>query len=341
MEVNNSNSFYVDLNPVNKVPSISLPIDNDCIQTLINYLPTKYITAFSCATWNAKKNADIVILNRAKEAGFDPQKAEPDSLYPAKANIYLKELYAQVEALYEKQIVIPKGCIEYNSKKEIDPEKILQKLENLSNNDLLFIYTKETFYSPRFKLVKVFIDIHEKRRPAQPQLNEKILKLFERDIKRSYYRGLSSEILVNRGFNFININAEIITPGKTLLHIAARKGDCFFADFLLKNKADINCLDNFLSNPLFEAVTFEKIDVVKLLLKKGSRIDLICSEGRTCLFYAKSVEMVQLLLENGVNVDIVERQGRTALNLAKLYSRGGLKPFQDIVDYLESYQNKK
>lgn len=318
MELSNSNSFCVDINPVNKVLSISLPIDHDCIQTLINFLATKDVTAFSLVCTNAKVNADSVILNRAKEAGFDAKKIELDSLYPAKANIYLKELYAQVKALHYKNNVIPEECVEYNSKNKIDSEKTLQVLQNLKDENLLHIYSKETFYSPRFKLVKVFIDINEKRHPAQPQLNEKILKLFERDVIRSYYRGLSSESLVNRGFNFININAKIISPGKTLLHIAARKGDCFFADFLLKNKADINCLDSFLSNPLFEAAMFGKTDMVKLLLEKGSRVDLICSEGRTCLHYAKSVEIVRILIENGMNVDAVDGQGRTALDLAKL-----------------------
>ncbi len=340
MEVNNSNSFCTDINQVFKAPSVSLPIDNDCIQTLINYLPTEGVMAFSLVCKNAKMNADIVILNRAKEAGFDPKKIELDCLYPAQPHVYLKDLYNQVKALYETKKVIPTTCIQTDLESKIDSEKTLKKLQNLSHKDLLYIYTKEIFYSLRYKMVKIFIDAHEKKCLAQPQLNEETLKLFERDTRTAYYRGISSEILVKRGFNFININAKF-SSGKTLLHLAAQKGDCFFADFLLKNKADINCLDSFSSNPLFEAVLFDKTDMVKLLLKQGSRVDLICSEGRTCLHYAKSVEIVKLLIENGVNVDAVERQVRTALDLAKLYSKGGFNHFEDIVDYLESYQNNK
>lgn len=346
MEVNNSNSFCVDMNQVFKAQSVSLPIDNDCIQTLINFLPKKDVTAFSLVCMNAKVNADIVILKRAKEAGFDSEDA-------FKANFYLRKLYAQVEELCRTEsleendwgsrqrfeVVVPVACIQYDSGNKMDPEKTLEKLQNLSIEDLLFIYSKERFYSSRYDLAKVFIDVHEKRRPAQPQLNEEVLKFVENDARQAYYEGISSEILVNRGVNFININAKFKFSGaKTLLHQAAAKGDLFFAEFLLKNNADVNCLDFFSTNPLFHA---KSVEVAKLLLEKGARADLVSSNGFTCLHHAESVEVAKLLLDNGAKIDAISKNGDTALDMAKLMFDNRHKQSQDLIDFLESYQNNK
>jgi ankyrin repeat protein len=63
-----------------------------------------------------------------------------------------------------------------------------------------------------------------------------------------------------------------------------------------------------------------QIEVVKLLLDKGAKLDGQNNEGWTALIIASAqgnTEVVKLLLENGANTELKTIEGKTALDYAK------------------------
>ena len=107
----------------------------------------------------------------------------------------------------------------------------------------------------------------------------------------------------------------------TPLHVAAFQGDVAMVSLLLDNGADIESLRNFNGDrPLHVAVSYNRPDVVVLLLARGAMVDARDASGRTALHMAAGkgyAAVAKVLLENNADVNATFRaQKFSALHAA-------------------------
>lgn len=63
--------------------------------------------------------------------------------------------------------------------------------------------------------------------------------------------------------------------GRTVLHVAAEYGEIEIIEYLLENKAKVNCLDDSGVPPLFLAMQKGKLKAVELLLENGANMNYV------------------------------------------------------------------
>jgi ankyrin repeat protein len=97
---------------------------------------------------------------------------------------------------------------------------------------------------------------------------------------------------------------------------------------LLSNKANIDADDGYGATPLFCAVDEEKVEMARMLLRFGAKVNTktgIYIDGpgdMTPLHEAcDSVELTKLLLENGADPTAKDTNGKTPLDWAKLFGK--------------------
>jgi ankyrin repeat protein len=97
---------------------------------------------------------------------------------------------------------------------------------------------------------------------------------------------------------------------------AAAAGNAAAVEELLQQGADINAQGRFGNTPLMMAVQSDKVDMVKLLLKKGADPDGLGGAALLTAIDGDNLEIVKLLLEGGANTDVAENDGTTPLTKA-------------------------
>ncbi len=113
-----------------------------------------------------------------------------------------------------------------------------------------------------------------------------------------------------------NLNAKDNRNGRTLLHLAAKKGYAKAAKLLLDHNADINVRDVMEATPLHVAVVEDKIEIVRILIAHGADLDATSKYLSTPLSNAADsgqVAIVKLLLENGADVNAKGKDWSTPL----------------------------
>ena len=102
---------------------------------------------------------------------------------------------------------------------------------------------------------------------------------------------------------------------------------------LLKEKPDlVKARDNDGWTPLIMAARFNHVNLIKLLLKSGAKVDDVDNEGSSALHHASAsgrMEAVKTLVESKARVSLKNQGGDTPCKLAK--SSGHSK----VADYLE------
>lgn len=102
---------------------------------------------------------------------------------------------------------------------------------------------------------------------------------------------------------------------------------------LLKEKPDlVKAKDNDGWTPLIMAARFNHVNIIKLLLKSGAKVDDVDNEGSSALHHASAsgrMEAVKALVESKARVSLKNQGGDTPRKLAK--SSGHDK----VADYLE------
>ena len=74
--------------------------------------------------------------------------------------------------------------------------------------------------------------------------------------------------------------------GRESLHFAARTGDVARAAFLLQEGADPSSFDEWQCQPLFYAALCGHVEMLRLLLRSGARVERNTFDGERCLYAA-------------------------------------------------------
>ena len=151
-----------------------------------------------------------------------------------------------------------------------------------------------------------------------------------------------------------NLNAKDKNCYTVLLNIfyGDSQGRYEIIEFLLKNGADINSVDNYGNTPLMNAVMArgiyivydsdeykETLKIAKALLKYGANVNLKNNYGDTALIKASEsghYDAVKLLVENGAKINALNNRKETALMMAinRLGNKYQTKGFYKIVAFL-------
>ncbi|XP_042686937.1 histone-lysine N-methyltransferase EHMT1 isoform X9 [Centrocercus urophasianus] len=113
--------------------------------------------------------------------------------------------------------------------------------------------------------------------------------------------------------------------GSTCLHLAAKKGHYDVVQYLLSiGKMDVNCQDDGGWTPMIWATEYKHIELVKLLLAKGSDINIRDNEENICLHWAAfsgCVDIAEILLAAKCDLHAVNIHGDSPLHIAARENR--------------------
>lgn len=122
-----------------------------------------------------------------------------------------------------------------------------------------------------------------------------------------------------QGINLRNITN---SRGESVLHVASLYRTAEIVDLLIDAAAAdgydyVNAKDRHGLTPIFLAIICNKIEIVALLINRGSDINVAETAGRTPLMFASSsgfIECSKLLLYHGADVNAQDVIGNTALH---------------------------
>lgn len=113
---------------------------------------------------------------------------------------------------------------------------------------------------------------------------------------------------------------------QTCLYYTCREGKVQCCKFLIDECGlRVNEIDLYGQNPIYYAVRDGKTEVVRLMIEKGSDINLEDKYGQNCIFYSVReghYEVTELLIENGANVNQVDKKKMTPYSFAEKFNQG-------------------
>lgn len=120
----------------------------------------------------------------------------------------------------------------------------------------------------------------------------------------------------------INFNSIDMNGGSTPLHEASYFGTPEMIEFFLHHGMNVDVRDNFGNTPLMSSIDGVQQDFAntKLLLEKGSKINLENYNGISALDYALIMEdkpSVEFLLERGARIDCESKEGYSTIDILK------------------------
>ena len=142
------------------------------------------------------------------------------------------------------------------------------------------------------------------------------------------------EIVKKSGASAAIINARDPSSRETALHIAARRRDSLYLNYLLQLKADPNVRDGTDATPLFVAAQLGWVEGVQSLIARRAEVDIAGPLGQTPLSRAvqdNNIALVRVLLAAGANANRQDTSGRSPRDLAASDPRRAaiLKEIQD------------
>ena len=139
---------------------------------------------------------------------------------------------------------------------------------------------------------------------------------------------------VERVRELLKKNPELIRAyspdGWTALHL--NFGHLEIVRLLLDSGADINTVskNEFKATPLQGAAAFKAIDLARLLIDRGAKVNCRGDEGGSPLHEAAGsgqIELARLLLDHGANINAKDDHGQTPLTIALEYKQTEMAKF--------------
>lgn len=111
------------------------------------------------------------------------------------------------------------------------------------------------------------------------------------------------------------VNSQAGFYNTTPLHGAAQNGSLELVKLLVSKGAKVNAVSKELSMPLAKAVQADNLEIAQFLLEHGAdkTINHSDTEFQTAIFKARSAKMAQLLIANGANVSDRDKKGLSVL----------------------------
>ncbi|MDH4054045.1 MAG: ankyrin repeat domain-containing protein [Gammaproteobacteria bacterium] len=200
------------------------------------------------------------------------------------------------------------------------------------------VQAAESVDAPELHQTPDAVDVTDSAKTPEPVKAPILLTPKDEALIQSVWEGdlAKAELLVKKG---ANANAAEPKKARTVLMVAAAKGQLDIVKFLYGKGADINARDSDSQTALMYAsrhrlnVTPDNA-IAKFLIDNGAEVNVRSKKrGFTVLMLAASagnVELVQQLLEKGADPEIADNFGVSALAMAQ--ERG----FSAVVDLLSN-----
>ena len=135
-------------------------------------------------------------------------------------------------------------------------------------------------------------------------------------------------LLIEHGADVNEFTYPYDRNGYTPLMLAAEKGHLQAVQVLLQNGGELNRGNEMAWLPLHSAVSRNRTELVKFLLKLDGNVLASTVRGTTVLHLATCLELVMILVERGANIQANDICGRTPLHVAAEMGKA------DTVNYL-------
>jgi hypothetical protein len=163
------------------------------------------------------------------------------------------------------------------------------------------------------------------------------LNSFKKDVKEMSFENIAYKALNCYHTRFIreisnsghDINGIIDTSKRTMLHLAAMRGDLSKVNYLIERGANVNARDTFGNTPLHlsirEPTLLHPLELIQSLLNASAEINAQCNLGYTALHKAcilSNQNIIRLLLRNKADVYVLDKNKKLAIQYGeKVYVR--------------------
>jgi ankyrin repeat protein len=147
------------------------------------------------------------------------------------------------------------------------------------------------------------------------------------------------ELLINSGTNF-NLKDDLGFPAIFLLAFCGCDANAEqYIKLLQSNGADINVKNNYGKTPLDCAIEHGRLEVVKVLIEAGAKINEVDVDKINCLIKISAerqqlTEIIKLLLDYSVNLQIKDNNGKTLLENA--FKKACILGNLEAIEFLQS-----
>jgi ankyrin repeat protein len=269
------------------------------IGKITSYLKVFELYQLRLVSWDGKTIGSNALIKRAEQFGFH-------DLPFAQATQRLGNLFREVKLACEKCFFSMKYINPQNLKHS---EDILNHLENISHENFVTIFTRESaMCAPHFsKTLLMQLNLRSKEIPIAIQKHGVcILTLAAKFGAQNII-----ESMLNHG---VNINSQTEVHKETALIEASRGGssiECF--EFLIEKGANVNLSDSQGRTPLQFAVVCKAVKHLTSLIKHKANINAADIGGYTPLMKAYSKEIARLLIQAGADVNAQSYEGYSVL----------------------------
>ncbi len=111
---------------------------------------------------------------------------------------------------------------------------------------------------------------------------------------------------------------------KTPMHLACERSDLEMVKLLINKGAKVDSEDKEGMTPLFYAVLSKSVEICEYLLEKGANLEHTDCQHRTPLYWVVSLddpEMLDYFIKKGADINAPNKYGRTALSKACWYGQ--------------------
>ena len=248
-------------------PPCALPLPDELIQEVVNYLNLSDAINFTRVNRHGQAHFSYTLLKHAQDFGYE-------SSAHVEAIDYLKQLFKEVKKV-AKQKWFPKKYFIRTQSGVINPEVNLQKFKILTPKKFIRVFKKPEIYINSFQIFCHFL-----------------LKSADQSFKSS-----------KKTIDFDIFNCDRNTP----LLSATRMGKKEAVQLFLKYGANTNTKSDasHRHSALHLAGYFKYFEIAELLIQGGANVHIRNGIGDTPLVFAtksNNEEFVQFLLEHGANL---------------------------------------